>query len=181
MVGTATGAEFCRAKRNQTGFSLVEVTIAIGIIAFAFTSILGLVPIALNTFHNSLDMSIGSQIAQRVTNDSQQTDFDQLIANPKTLRYFDIQGDEVLPTQGTTLTADQMAKVIYNVNVCVVPTTFLPGASATNQNLAKITVQVANNPGNRPLLSGSDNLWIYNSGMPITTYSMLVARKNYEP
>jgi len=177
MVEKAPGAE--RAK--QAGFSLVEVTMAIGIVGFAFISILGLVPIALNTFHKSLDMAVGSQIAQRVTNDSQQTDFDELIASENTVRYFDVQGDEVVPAQGMALSAAQLAKVLYNVNVCVVPTTVLPGASATNQNLAKITVQVASNPGNRLLVSGTDKLWISHSGVPISTYSLLVARKSYEP
>lgn len=158
---------------GQAGFSLVEVTMAIGIVAFAFTSILGLVPIALNTFHNSVDMAVGSQIVQRVTNDSQQTDYDQLIATPASVRYFDDQGDEVA--------AAQKAKAIYHVNVCVVSSTVLPGASGINQNLARITVQVANNPGGRPLGSGSDNLWITSSGIPISSYSMFVARKNYAP
>jgi uncharacterized protein (TIGR02598 family) len=41
--------------RRDTAFSLVEVTLALGIIAFALIAILGLVPVAQNAGHDAAD------------------------------------------------------------------------------------------------------------------------------
>lgn len=136
---------------------------AIGIVSFAFVGVLGLIPTGLTTFRRALDVSIGSQIAQRVINEAQQTDFSVLIsgscANP---RYFDDQGTEVVPANASALTTTERARVIYWVNTQVQPSTSIPFTSGTSQlngNLATVTIQVVNNPGNTPINSGSDGLW----------------------
>ncbi len=56
---------------NQTsqtvwGFSLVEVVLALGVIAFAIVAILGIVPIGLRTSHDAQDDTRAAQIAQAV-------------------------------------------------------------------------------------------------------------------
>ena len=170
----------------------MEVTLALGVMAFAFISVFGLLPTGLNTFRQAIDASVESQIAQKVLNDAQQTDFTQLIkdysGNPitsgtsgiKYVRFFDDQGTEIVPaTQANppTLTAAEKQKILYWVNTRVTPSTVMPsGTNTVNYvNLATVTIQVVNNPGNQAISADSTNLWT-NTVFPASTYSAFVAQ-----
>ena len=155
--------------RCPAAFSLVEVTLALGIMSFALVSLIGLLPVGLSTFHDSVDSSTGTQIAQRLLDEAQQTDFDQLIATAQkpTVRYFDDQGNELLPAK--------KAAAIYDTNLVVSPATTLPGAMS-NQNLATVLLQIAKNPGNQVIASGSDYRWIPTASLTISSYAANVAR-----
>jgi uncharacterized protein (TIGR02598 family) len=48
------------------GFSLVEVVLALGVVAFAIVAILGVLPVALQTGHSAQDDTRSSQIAQDI-------------------------------------------------------------------------------------------------------------------
>ena len=200
LLGLKTPSSRGRLRTDrQSAFTLVEVTLAIGIVAFAFVAVFGLIPTGMTAFRRAMDVSIGSQIAERVINDAQQTDYPDLIKNSsgaaiailpagntgvKAERYFDEQGDE--------LSAGQAANAVYTVNTRIMPATSLPATSSAapspsptpNQNIATVTVQVAHNPGSQALSLSASNLWTgaYNSSpaitgaVPITTYSAMVAR-----
>ncbi len=146
----------------------MEVTLALGIMGFALISLLGLLPLGLSTFHSATVNSTGTQIAQRLLNEAQQTDFDQLVANAQTIRYFDDQGDELTPAN--------KAQAIYNTNVVVVQGVTLPGASSANPNLATVFVQVADDPGSVPVTSDANKHWIAPPGMTISSYAANVVR-----
>lgn len=51
---------------NRRGFSLVEVVLALGVVAFAIVAILGIVPTGLHTSHGAQDETRAAQIAQSV-------------------------------------------------------------------------------------------------------------------
>lgn len=165
------------ASVKTAAFSLVEVVLAIGVVAFAFVAIFGLLPVGLTTFREAMGTTVGGQIAQRVLNEAQQTDFDVLIDHiarsdatqddvtfrapsraDQRLRYFDDQGGEVVP-QAQTLSDAEKARIIYWVNTRITIRTPRPKAAvngATNSgrdalDLAIVTVQVATNPGNQTL------------------------------
>jgi len=193
----ATDPDSRKVRRPQAAFSLVEVTIAIGIVAFAFISVLGLIPTGLNDSRQAIDATVGSQIMQRVVNEAQQTDFDQLIkdyagitisgttAGVKYARFFDDQGAEVIPVSQAmppTLSSSEKSRIIYWVNTRIMAATVTPytdsvqPVEASNTNLATITVQIVNNPGNQDLnLDSTTKLWT-NAPFRIGTYSCLVAR-----
>lgn len=158
--------------RAAAGFSLVEIVLAVGIVAGAIISIMSLLPQGLNIFRQSINYSVGSHIAQLIINEAQQTDFNILTANPgaaKSVRYFDDQGNE--------MKAATEAFVVYHVNTQVIATTTFPGATTKNASVATITIQVANNPSNQPLdLQSGTLLWADTNKQPIVTYSSLVAR-----
>ena len=87
---------------SAKGFSLVEVALAIAVVAFAFLAIFSLLPVGLGVFREAMDTSVSAQIVQRVVGDATETEFEQLIANPASgnyyalpVRYFDAQGTEV--------------------------------------------------------------------------------------
>lgn len=155
-----------RGHAHQRGFSLVEVVIAIGIVAFGIMAVFGLLPAGLDIFRQSMDSTVSSQILQRIINEVQETDFDQLIKDQaggtistsgtgvKAIRYFDAQGNEL--TEATA--------AIYHVNTRIQAATQSPGnSSLPNSYLATVTVQVAKNPGGLPLANETDsamsNLW----------------------
>lgn len=162
---------------RRFAFTLVEVTLAIGIVAVAIVPVFGLIPTALNTFHRAIDASVSTQIAQRLINDAQQTDFqtltggaaDRFVRTPE-IRYFDDQGSE--------LTGADTTGAIYQTRVVIAPNTQTTGAGAGNENLATIMVQIANNPRNAVLQpDGATLLWprANTAGVPIVTYSAIVA------
>lgn len=194
-----SGLDARRARNALAAFTLVEITIAIGIVAFAFISVVGMIPTGLNSFHQAMDASIRSQIAQRVLNDVQQTDFSQLIKdyNGNTIengetgvgytRFFDQQGSEIVPAARTmppSLTSEEKRRIIYWVNTRVSPTTVTPYTNvsqppeAANTNLATVTVQISNNPANTTITADTTtNLW-NDPRYAIATYSAMVSRNS---
>jgi uncharacterized protein (TIGR02598 family) len=167
----------------------VEVTLALGVISFGMLAVLGLLPAGLGTFRQSMDTTVASQIFQQIINEAQETDFDQLIKDKtnatissgstgvKQIRYFDNQGKELTNATGA----------IYHVNTRIQVAASSTSPNFTNQNLATVTIQVANNPGGRTLSYETDtalsNLW---SGayegftahvVPIFTASTMVSRQ----
>lgn len=194
-------------ERKLEGFSLIEITVAIGIVAFSFISILGLIPVGLNRFHAAIDTSVSKQIFQRLVNEAGQTDYSALVGtnsvvgstfrspqgagNPAvpSIRYFDSQGNEVIPaTTGTPHPAEK-ARIVYWVNTRIMVAPELPGAAAGNSDIAMVTMQVVNNPGNsdldiKLLESGGANdtakplrnLWKSGAGFAVSTHSIMIAR-----
>ena len=149
-----------RAVR-RTGFSLVELVLAIGIVSFAFLSLFALLPAGLTIFRQSMDTTIGSQIVHRIINEAQQTDYPTLIAVPASERYFDDQGNEV----------ETIADSIYTVEITVTAPTTLPNASTPDStSLATMVVKFANNPGHRSAPFDAGN------PIPYAVYTALIAK-----
>lgn len=80
-------------NRSRSGFSLVEVALAIGIIAFAFVSLFALMPTGLNTFRSAIDTANETWIMQGMNSMIQTTDFagveDFGFKKSKDIFYFD--------------------------------------------------------------------------------------------
>ncbi len=75
LVSSVVRASSWRAQR---AFSLVEVVLALGIIAFAFVANIGMLPVGLQTFRDSADKTQTTQIAQNLLAEAQQTPFENL-------------------------------------------------------------------------------------------------------
>ena len=126
--------------RGPSGFSLVEVALAIGIVAVVFVALFGMLSPGLNIHRQAVDNSVGSQIVQSLFNEAQQTDFPVLILAKSTTRYFDNQGNEVGITDSQ-----------YTAEISVLPATRVPAADdRTTDSLATVTIKLANNPGHIP-------------------------------
>jgi uncharacterized protein (TIGR02598 family) len=124
--------------RLSRGFSLIEVTIALGVVSFALIALFGLLPTGLTTFRSSIDRSIASQIAQNIISQARQTEFSSLstLATPAgSPKKFTEDGDET--TDAT--------KTIYVAKVEVATSVTFP-SSAPNTSMAKIRVRVVNSP-----------------------------------
>ena len=169
------------SRCHDSAFSLVEIALALGIIAFGLVAVFGLMPLGLSSFKKAMDISVGAQIAQVVIDDAQQSEFSSLINGQtvpfaQAIRYFDEQGTEGKVGQ---------VGMIYEVNTRIAPSTSMPettstGSGAVNVDIATVTVQVANDPGNQtPTLNQNDStLWVSSSTIPVTTFSTYIARNS---
>ena len=166
------------SRASRSGFSLVEVTLAIGIVAFAFVALFALLPQGMSQFRRTMETTLSTQIAQRVITDAQQTDFAKLVDDAggeakdgltfrapvrgdARLRFFDEDGNEVKVTDGqardpASLDAEQRLRITYWVNTRIMPKAPLPtGDGGTevrySKDIALVTVQVAVNPSGKPI------------------------------
>lgn len=159
---------FTTLRRN--GFSLVEVAMSLGIVAFAFTALLGMLPLGLNMFRDAVETSVTSRIFERVSGDVQQSDFDTLTAGGLPLRYFDDQGNE-LPGQAGSL---------YWARASVHTDPELPGSSG-NSELTRVLIEVAHNPSGVALTDGTDGQWVKIPAVNLTRRALFVARNTIKP
>ena len=151
-----------RSRSGSAAFSLVEVTLAIGIVAFAFVSVFGLLPSGLHVFRSAIDVSVQTQIVQRLVADAQQTDFDTLKNKPVETHYFDDQGNDL----GTVATEAS----IYTVLVTVVPTTQLPADAPPSDNLVTLQIKIARDPARRT------DPFALESNLPTSAHAAFIAR-----
>jgi prepilin-type N-terminal cleavage/methylation domain-containing protein len=164
---------------NSKGFSLIEVAIAVGILAVALVALLGLLPGGMTNFRKAMDTSVTAQIAQRIMHDMEQAEFSEVIdlthlptdptsycpphfsfraptVQAPALRYFGEQGEEIIPQAKTPSDAEKR-EIVYYVNTRIIPRAELPTINETGSQVAQITIQIARNSGNRdiPIVAGS--------------------------
>ena len=189
---------------SRKGFSLVEVAMALGIMAFSFSVMFGLLGVGLTNFRQSKAVSVSAQIAQQVFSQMQSIPFDTLVAtsrssaatmtnvkytNSMTVNggstvsklYFDEMGNQLSTNNGVPPSG-----TVYTVNVRVAfPTPILPSTASSptvlNIDLATILVQVALNPNNAPVatdpLDTSGTKWA-DLSKQIANYQFFVTRNN---
>jgi uncharacterized protein (TIGR02598 family) len=125
------------ARVRCGGFTLVEVTLAIGIISFAFVAMFGMLPVGLSVSRQAMDTTIEAQIVQQMKTQALQTDFSRLdeLDDADEL-YFDDQGKQVEAANG--IFRAKFASVSAN--------TRLPDGTSTSR-LKTVTILVANTKG----------------------------------
>lgn len=140
---------------------------ALGIVAFAFTALMGMLPVGLGLFRSATDTSVATRIVQKVSGDLQQADFDTISTAGSQILYFDEQGT-ALPS---------VNRAIYWARVNIFPNAELPGSEgAGTQDLARVVIQVAHNPAAKQPTSGSDGTWQEQDGVRLIKRSLFVAR-----
>jgi uncharacterized protein (TIGR02598 family) len=131
---------FCHFSRSRSGFSLVEIVIALGVTAFALIPLLGLLPTGIKSFQDTMNTAVCTQISQRVINDLQSTSFTNL---QTTNRFFD--------EQGTELTNANSLNCVYRVRVSLSNATNSGGISSilggSSSNLYTVSILIAKNSG----------------------------------
>lgn len=88
------------------GFSLIELTIALGIVGFAVVSIIGLLPIGLKAFQDAARLNVEAEIVQQITREVEATPFAQLTdygsSGSPLILGFDAEGRELEDLQGAS-------------------------------------------------------------------------------
>ncbi|MEM6820358.1 MAG: Verru_Chthon cassette protein B [Verrucomicrobiota bacterium] len=80
---------------SRRGFSLVEVTMSLGILAFGLVTMMGILPLGLNTMRVAADQQVQSNIVQFIEAEAKLYSYDQLTtgnAISNTTFYFDSEG-----------------------------------------------------------------------------------------
>ena len=84
----------CSQSLNRSGFSLVEVTLAVAIAALALITLLGLLPQGLEMSRKTSQLTNNSNILEQIIRDLENAQYSTLPA-AKVRRYFNDQGSEV--------------------------------------------------------------------------------------
>ena len=93
-VGRFTSMTFpLRSSKRATAFTLVETAMAIGIVAFAMTGLLGVLPLALSELSNARNEIIVAELAESRIAQASQMDFSQLNELPSGSNFlYDVSG-----------------------------------------------------------------------------------------
>ncbi len=189
-----------RSLRNRSAraFSLVEVVMAIGITSFAALSIVGVIPVGLNSFHQTKITSVATEISKQMFSEIGNTSYAKIVSSATSatqpwrlvttgtstsnnyVRYFNEQGEELAASAGSTTPP---AGTIYQVNAAAQYGTFLGATtSSANYYLVNVTIQVAYNPANLSLDMNSSNttLWAGTAAsgavqVPVFNFQTMVA------
>ena len=111
-------------RRGRGAFTLIEVTMAIGIFVFVVTALLGLMPTALEAARNSLDTSTATQLADAIHIRLARMEFSQLPSTDTTMS-FDQSGNEVTggsepgQYQANIALADSVSPMLRRLRVTV--------------------------------------------------------------
>ena len=169
-----------RTHLTRAAFSLIEVTLAIGIMAFAVVPVVGLLPIGLRVHRDSMVAIASTQIVGRVTHELEQTDYSTLPGVPNTTSvvtgpltyYFDDQGD-LLPSATDS-------RRIYDVQATVNAPSTLPalsGVTTTTASLARVEIDIGLNPGrSASIFARGSNGAFTNSN--VSTYFAFVSKND---
>lgn len=169
----AVQPKYCfRFSKAKDAFTLVEIVLALGILAFVCATTISLIGLGMSTFRKAVDRSVVTQIAQLMANEARQSDFAGVTTNG-IISYFDDQGQKLSVANTTPAIYVAQALVFSNTN-----------ASVANPYVKTIVIQVANKPGGvvsdlrtEPLEADpSLKLWSSSNPAPVTTSFVVIAQ-----
>ncbi len=147
-----------RGSRKSFAFSLVEVTIAIGIISFGLVAIVGLMPVGLVTMRQAMDQTIEAQISQQMAGEASLMPFSQL-------KEYVEKGPYFYTAEGIRQTV-RNDRTRYEVKLEQVKTVF-PGSENAldlSSNMTTFVVQTVRGSGKAVMGRSTNIICIPNSG-----------------
>ena len=94
MKAPTTDFSASGSDRLLEAFTLIEVTLAIGVVSFAILTMLGLNSVGLKTLRSARDSALEAQVVQAVGSEARLSDFSHLSTLAGT-RYYDQEGRQV--------------------------------------------------------------------------------------
>lgn len=99
---TASDDPARKTSLSSGGFSLVEVTISLGLVAFIAVSVIGLLPTGLSAMRNAVSQTVEAQIVRSIAGQSVVANFTNLTAGSPF--YFDHEGQSMASADNATYT-----------------------------------------------------------------------------
>jgi uncharacterized protein (TIGR02598 family) len=124
----------CQGRRC-VGFSLIEVTLALGIMTFAILSVIGVLPVGLSTLRDAMNDMTKAQIVQRIAGNAALSTFSDLRT------HFD-GGEFYFGEDGQQLHRSD-SEVRYRVETrCEPPELSASAPDGLDQSLARIEMEI---------------------------------------
>lgn len=158
-------------QSSRRGFSLVEVVMAVGIMALGVVTILGLLPHGLEMSRKTANEQAETRIVDLIVGELQSADWATLNLNPQQVRYFDDQGLELVPGNVAADDFDILLSYVVQVNIPPLDVR-LPnndGNMTPNQNLRRVMIKMIAAP------LRDFNFDAPSSTIPIKVFTQLVA------
>jgi uncharacterized protein (TIGR02598 family) len=93
-----------RRPKPQSAFSLIEVTIALGIVAFAMVPIIGLVSTGMKSLRESMDETVRAEIVRKVSSEALRVPYRLLSEEfQNKTNYFDDEGVQQSSSNASTI------------------------------------------------------------------------------
>lgn len=138
-----------RVSKSASGFSLIEVVVALGIVAIALIPILAMLPMSLEIQTEANQVTTVAQMNKAILDQIRSAEFSELEqeaalqlsnANP-ILYYFDVEGQSV-ESNDSSRVYDARARIVWPLQLPANQTSASP-----NYNAAAVTIDIAHNPG----------------------------------
>jgi len=134
----------------RSGFSLIEVAMAIGIFSFCLITIMGLIPVALKTTRSSFDKNIETRMLQATRANLTHTPYSTLPG----------AGSLVFDSEGTEILLPSSTEIRFRVSYTNISTTVLPGG----QTAAKLTTALISISNTATTVTSSNSLHLPDNG-----------------
>lgn len=141
--------------RSRRGFSLVEVTLALGIVSFAMMTLMALIPAGLSSFQQAASLTVEAQIVQSIRTDIALQKFTDLQDADSTQYYYDSLGGATTARAGdqvytATLTLQPLSNYdknssLYPLDASTAVVAQIEIASKINPKTHRYTILVPNN------------------------------------
>ncbi|MCF7786514.1 MAG: Verru_Chthon cassette protein B [Prosthecobacter sp.] len=126
---------------RASGFSLAETVIAVGITASTIVTLVGMIPLSLNTLHRSGVVTAEARITQAIAADYRMREWSEVVQQQQEggCRDFSFDGQGTRVKQGD-------ASTIFTARVTVSDALPLPGMQQTNPRLKNVQILVTSSP-----------------------------------
>ena len=129
-----------RKTRKNLGFSLVEIVVAVAIVATVMVALMGMIPTGLNTVKQASHTMSEIRIAQQILGEVQMTEWNEL-------RDWEVEGPYFYDREGNKLPTSDDPRKLYTCVVELADPPTLPGSAHPNTYLQRIIVKVSHQRG----------------------------------
>lgn len=127
-----------RQRQRHSGFSLIEVTMALGLMTFVSFGLLGLIPEGMNNFRKSMDYTVQAQITQELASMVQRTSYADL-QGMGTSYFYDGEGTQVKSAHDPTAVYKATVAVAVDVPGLIAP---VWNQGGVDQQLRAVNIQI---------------------------------------